>query len=102
MEKTSIVFLFLSLFACQGREDSLTYLSSRSDSFSSEQRQALFPNELFIALVDQENEQTLQKIIDKNGYYLTDLNEDGDTALAIAIKFYNLKRGFIYCKAVKP
>lgn len=94
-------FLFF-LLACQENEDSNLHLASQSDSFSPEEKQALFPNELFIALVDKKNESDLQNIIDKNGHYLFEQNDEGDTALAVAIKFYNLEGALFIAKQLSP
>ena len=102
MKNTLIIFFLCSLLSCQGSEDSLNYLRSRSDSFSAEERQALFPNELFIALVNQHSEQDLQKIIDQNGHYLLSLNDNKDTPLAVAIKFYNQKGALFVVKQLSP
>jgi len=102
MKNILIIFLLCSLLSCQGSEDNPTDLKSRSESFSAEERQALFPNELFIALVDQHSERDLQKIIDQNGHYLLSLNDNQDTPLVIAIKFYNLKGALFVAKQLSP
>lgn len=96
------VVLLFSLFACQGNKDSAVYLASRSDSLSAEQKKALLPNELFEVLFDQKDEQVLQSIIDQNGHYLFDLNDNGDTALAVAIKSYNLKGALFIVRQLSP
>ena len=77
-------------------------VSSRSDSFSPKDRQELFPNPLFIALVDQEDQAVLQEMIDENGQYLFDKNRNGDTALAVAIQFYNLEGALFVAEQLSP
>ena len=100
--KQVLIFLLFFLSACQGEEDSLNLFSHHSNRFSPEQRQALFPNELFTALVDRQGQRVLQKIIDQNGHYILDINENGDTALAVAIQFYNLKGALFIVKQLSP
>ncbi len=102
MKKFIIVFFFCFLLSCQNAEDGLSYLASRSDSFSAAKRQALFPNDLFIALVDRRSEQELKKIVDQNGRWLLTLNDNKDTALAVAIKFYNLKGALFVAEQLSP
>lgn len=95
------LFLMLFLLSCQ-EEGVQDYLNSRSNSLSLEERQALFPNELFTSLVNQEGEEVLQNIIDENGHYLFSLNEEGDTPLSTAIKFYNQEGALFIAKQLSP
>ena len=100
--KLMLIFFLFFLSACQGEEASLNLLSRHSNRFSLEQKQALFPNELFTALVDRQNQYVLQKIIDQNGHYILAFNENGDTALALAIQFYNLKGALFIAEQLSP
>ncbi len=103
MKQIIIIIFFCSwLLSCADWQNVQESSSHRSDSFSPEQRQALFPNPLFVALVDKSKNQVLQEIIDQNGQYLFDVNANGDTALALAIKFYNLKGALFITKQLSP
>ena len=94
--------VFCFLLSCQGEEQATQSFASRSDSFSEEEKKALFPNELFLALVDKKGEDVLQAIIDENGEFLLDTNENGDTPLAIAIQFYNPEAALFIAKQLNP
>lgn len=101
-----ILFLFCIvcfLVSCQqGEEGSVQYLASQLDSFSEEEKKALFPNELFLALVDKKEEDILQAVIDQNGEFLLDVNENGDTPLGVAIKAYNPEGALFIARQMNP
>ena len=61
--------IFCFLLSCQGEDQVVQRFASRTDSFSVEEKQALFPNDLFLALVDKKGEDVLQAIIDKTGNF---------------------------------
>ena len=102
MKKAIAICLFVSLLSCEGSEGHFNYFYSRSSSLSPEERQALLPNKLFIALADQKKEGELQKIVNQNGQYLYALNENQDTPLGVAVKFYNLKGALFVASQMNP
>ena len=87
------------LFSCQEQN---TQLSSRSETMTAEERQALLPNELFVAVVDQKPKETLQEILSENGYYLFTSNSAGDTALGLAIQYQNPKGALFLAEQLSP
>ena len=87
-----ILYLFFAsafLLACQGQDQDSPYFASRVQALSDEEKLALLPNELFVAVANKEEESVLKSILDENGLYLQDTNDQGDTALGVAIQFYN-------------
>ena len=90
------------LFSCQGERGSVQNFASLSDSLPLEEKQALLPNELFTAVVDQKGEKVLQDIIDKNGEFLLDTNEKGDSPLGVALQFENPEGALFLAKQLSP
>ena len=91
MRYTLEFLLVLFFISCQQNSSYTMRSASRSDTLSSEKRQALLPNKLFTALFNGESGRALQKIIDENGRYLLETNQNQDTPLGLAIKSHNLK-----------
>ena len=100
MKKYFIIYLIAVLASCQNNSN--TFLSLRSEMLTAKQRQALLPNDLFIAVVDKEDEEILQQILNENSRYLFETNEAGDTALGIAIQFNNLKGSLFLAEQLSP
>ncbi|MDE0092333.1 MAG: hypothetical protein OXN83_03495, partial [Oligoflexia bacterium] len=100
MKKYFIICWVAVLTSCQN--NSITYLTSRSEQMPAEQRQALLPNDLFIAIADKKSETNLQQILNENSQYLFETNAEGDTALGVAIQFYNLKGALFLAEQLSP
>ncbi|MCZ0932021.1 MAG: hypothetical protein OXJ52_02595 [Oligoflexia bacterium] len=106
-EKTSkfkpnqlIICWVVFLFSCQNNSN--IHLTSRSEKIPAEERQALLPNDLFIAVADKKNEEELKQILEKKGHYLFTVNDEGDTALGTAIQFHNLKGALFLAGQLSP
>ena len=110
MKKQFIIYGLFFLFSCQ--DDTINMKSEEPDENSpfnitskfipAEQRQTLLPNDLFIAVADKKNEETLQKILNENGEYLFETNAEGNTPLGIAIQFYNLSGALFLVEQLSP
>ena len=100
--KLSQFIICWSVFLISCQNNPSAYLISKSKTMTAEERQALLPNELFIAVADRQNTEKLQKILDKNGYYLFTNNSDGDTALGAAIKFHNPTGALFLAEQLSP
>ena len=95
-----LILLYLTA-GCQNQlGDQLNIL--KSESLSPEERLALLPNALFLAVMDQAGEQKLREIIDANGEYLLETNDNGDTPLGLAIQFYQLDSALFLAKQLDP
>ena len=103
MKTLFLTALLAILCACQGyEEEGSLRLASRSQSLSAEKRKALLPNELFTALADQKGEEELWDIIEERGDYLFVYNDEGDSALGLAIKFSNFQGALFVARQLSP
>ena len=110
--KTLLLGFFLSLIvACQPNTNSnITKLSSQNpnpyfsflDNLSSEEEEALLPNELFKAIYNKKETEALQQIIDKNAEYLLETNSEGDTPLGFTIKINYLQEALFVLNQMDP
>ena len=102
MKQILFFWILCLLFSCQRERESIQNFASLAESLSVEERQALLPNELFTAVVDQKGEKVLQDIIDKNGEFLLDTNEKGDSPLGVALHFENPEGALFLAKQLSP
>ena len=99
MKKQIIIFAIAFLSACQNSSYRDLTLSS---VLPIDEKQSILPNELFIGIADRKSEQELEQILNKNGLYLFSTNEEGDTPLGVAIKFYNKEGALFLAKQMSP
>ena len=103
-----IVLLFLAT-AC-AMDTNTKVLSSESptgdfsflDNLSSEDSEALMPNDLFKAVYNNQEDEQLRTIIDNNAEYLLETNSEGDTPLGFAIKSHLLDQALFLLKQTDP
>ena len=104
--KTIIYSFLLSLLAsiaCQPPSQQDYELNIlKSEGLSPEDHLALLPNPLFTAVYDQQKEENLKDIIDTNGEYLLEVNQDGDSPLGLAIKFDKKDLALFLAKQLDP
>ena len=74
----------------------------KSESLSPEERLALLPNPLFTAIYDKKGEDKLKDIIDANGEYLLEVNEEGNTPLGLAIQFNEKDMALFLAQQLDP
>ena len=108
MKKLFIIYGLIFLSSCQNglikmtSQEPDTNSSLPSELMTPEEREVLLPNDLFIAVADKKNEEILQEILNKNGQYLLETNEKGDTPLGTAIQFYNLQGALFLADQLSP
>ena len=104
------VFLAL-LTACQPNTGSnTTNLSSQgsntdfdsSNNLTSEEEEAMMPNELFKAVYNKGEPDDLKQIIDENAEYLLEINDEGDTPLGFAVKINYLSQALFLLNQMDP
>ena len=101
--KPNLFIIFCWAFFLSSCQNSSSFhLTSRSGALSTEKRQALLPNKLFIAIADNKSTEELQEILNTNGHYLFTVNDDKDTAVGVAIKFHNLTGALFLAEQLSP
>ena len=104
--KTIFYFLMAIFFisACDTNPNSEPEqeLLLKSESLSPEDRLALLPNSLFVAVIDSREADELKNLIDANGEYLLESNEAGDTPLGLAIEFNEEDLALFLAKQLDP